>query len=326
MNRREFILLLGSATVPKVLRAQQRPMPFVGVLNTQSPGPTVEPIDAGFRRGLEETGYLEGQNVAIAYRWANGHNDRLPGLAADLVEHKVDLIIAGGGVPAASAAQKATTTIPIVFAVGIDPVARGLVASLAHPGGNLTGVSFLNTELTPKRLEMLSELVPQATVIALLVNPNNAAAEGVITDAQEAAKTKRVQLHVLKATSGSEIETAFATLVELRAGALIVVNDPLFFRQLDQLVGLASRYAVPAIYPWREFPGSGGLVSYGTSLTAAYHLVGIYAGKILGGAKPADLPVQQPTTFELVINLKTAKALGLTVPPLLLAEANEVIE
>jgi putative tryptophan/tyrosine transport system substrate-binding protein len=324
MLRRDMILGIGGViAAPAVANAQQKTMPVIGFLNTQSPGPTVEPIDAGFRQGLEETGYVESRNVAIAYRWAEGHNDRLPGLAADLVEHKVDVVIAGGGVPAALAAQKATTTIPIVFAVGIDPVAGGLVASLAHPGGNLTGVSFLNTELTPKRLEMPSELIPQATVIALLVNPNNPAAEGVITDAQEGAKTKRVQLHVLKATSGSEIDTAFTKLVELRAGALIVVNDPLFFRQLDQLLGLASRYAVPTIYP---FPGSGGLVSYGTSLTAAYHLVGIYAGKILGGAKPADLPVQQPTTFELVINLKTAKALGLTVPPLLLAEANEVIE
>ena len=301
-------------------------MPVVGVLNTQSPGPTVEPIDAGFRQGLEETGYVEGQNVAIAYRWAEGHNDRLPGLAADLVARKVDVIIAGGGVPAASAAQKATTTIPIVFAVGVDPVARGLVASLTHPGGNCTGVTFLNTELTPKRLEMLSELVPQAGVIALLMNPNNPAAESVMRDVQEAATTKRVQLHVLKAASGNEIESAFATYFQLHAGALIVVNDPFFFLHLEQLTTLASRHAVPAIYPWRECAVSGGLISYGTSLTGAYHLVGIYAGKILDGAKPADLPVQQPTTFELVINLKTAAALGLTVPPSILARATEVIE
>ena len=328
MRRRELILGIGGLiSAPIAALAQQKAMPVIGVLSlsTQSPGSTVEPIDKGFRRGLEETGYVEGRNVAIAFRWADGHNDRLPGLATDLVEHKVDVIIAGGGVPAL-AAKRATKTIPIVFAVGVDPVALELVASLAHPGGNLTGVSFLNTELTPKRLEMLSELIPQATVIGLLVNPSNPAAEGVMTDVQEAAKTRRVQLHVLKATSGSEIDTAFATLVELRAGALIVANDPLFFGHLDQLVRLASRYALPAIYPWREFPGSGGLISYGTSLMAAYHLVGIYAGKILNGANPADLPVEQPTRFELVINMKTANALGLTVPPLLLATADEVIE
>jgi putative tryptophan/tyrosine transport system substrate-binding protein len=296
----------------------------VGFLNSGSPGPSA-PFVAAFRQGLSETGYSEGQNLVIEYRWAEGSYDRLPALAADLVGRKVDLITTTG-TPAALAAKTATATIPIVFAGAGDPVELGLVASLARPGGNLTGVSIITGEMMPKRLELLSELVPQAGVIALLVNPNTPTAERVIRDMQEAARVKGVQLLILKARTEGEIDTAFAALVQRRAGALVAVTDPFFNSRREQLVALASRHAVPAMYYWREFPASGGLISYGPSLTAAYHLLGTYAGKILKGAKPADLPVQQPTTFELVINLKTANALGLTVPQTLLARADEVIE
>jgi putative tryptophan/tyrosine transport system substrate-binding protein len=326
MRRRELLALLGGAAIgwPLAARAQQKAMPVIGYLGTTSPAPA-SPSLAAFRQGLSETGYVEGQNLAIEYRWAEGSYDRLPALAADLVGRKVDVIFAASG-PAVLAAKNATSTIPIVFFTGGDPVADGLVTSLARPGANLTGVSVLATELTAKRLELLSELVPRAGVIALLVNPNNASAERVIRDVQEAARTKGLQLHVLKASSESEIDTAFASLVQLHAGALVVGADPFLSGRREQLVALASRHAVPAIYAWREFAASGGLISYGASLTAAYRLVGTYAGKVLKGAKPADLPVQQPTTFELVINLKTAKALGLDVPLQLQQRADEVIE
>jgi len=327
VNRRDLITLLGGAALawPLAARAQQKAMPVIGYLSGSSPGPSA-PLVAAFHQGLAGAGYVEGKNVAVEYHWAEGNYDRLPGLAAGLVWRKVDLIAASGGPPSAQAAKGATSTIPIVFVSGDDPVAIGLVASLARPGGNLTGVSFLTVELNPKRLELLSELVPEARVIALLVNPNNSITDGIITDVRQAAQTKRVQLPVLKAGTESEIDAAFASLAQLQAGALVVASDAFLNSRRDRLVALASRHAVPAIYESREFAASGGLISYGTSLTAVYRQVGVYAGKILKGDKPADLPVQQPTKFELVINLKTAQTLGLAVPPALVARADEVIE
>ena len=326
IRRRELIFLLGAAmATPRALRAQQKAMPVIGFLDSASPGPEA-PFLAAFHDGLGETGFVEGQSVAIEYRWAGGSYDRLPALAADLVGRQVD-VIAADAFPAARAAKNATTTIPIVFEVGIDPVEFGLVAgSFARPGGNLTGVGFLTVELMPKRLELLSELVPQAGAFVLLVNPTNENAERVVRDGRDAARAKGVQLTILKAATENEIDTAFATLAQLRAGALIVSPDPFFTSRREQLVVLESRDAVPAIYPLREAVAAGGLISYGTSRASVLRLLGIYAGKILKGAKPADLPVQQPTTFELVINLKTAKALGLTVPPSILARVDEVIE
>jgi putative ABC transport system substrate-binding protein len=324
MRRRNVLLLLGGAlTAARTLRAQRKAMPVVGFLNGRSPGEAAGVV-AAFRQGLSETGYVEGQSVAIEYRWAEGHYDRLPALAADLVGRQVD-VITTGGLPPARAAKNATSTIPIVF-LGTDPVRDGLVASLARPGGNLTGFTVINVELMPKRLDLLFELVPQARVIALLVNPNNPTAESIIGDVQEAARVKGMQLDIVKAGTESEIETAFAFLVQLQAGALVVGGDPFFNSRREQLAALASRHAIPAIYEYREFPAAGGLISYGPSLTNTWREVGIYAGKILNGIKPADLPVQQPTIFELVVNLKTAKALGLTVPQSILARADEVIE
>jgi putative tryptophan/tyrosine transport system substrate-binding protein len=331
MRRRDLMTVLVGAMVgwPLCARAQQKAMPVIGILSAGSPGSPgrpAAPFMAAFRQGLSETGYVEGQNVAFEYRSAQGHYDRLPALAADLVDRNVDVIFAAGGTPATLAAKNATSTIPIVFRTG-EAVSTGLVASLARPGGNVTGVSNIAEELTPKRLELLSELVPQARVIALLVNPNNPVViERIIRDVEEAARAKGVQLPILKAGTESEIDAAFATLVQLQAGALLVAADPFLTNRREQLVALASRHAVPSIYAWREFADAGGLISYGASLTAAFRLVGIYAGKILKGAKPADLPVQQPTTFELVVNLNTAKALGLIVPPSILARADEVIE
>ena len=325
MNRRELMLVLGGAmTTPHALRAQQKPMPVIGFLSSGSPGPTA-PFMAAFHHGLGEIGYVEGQNLTIEYRWAEGRYDRLSALAANLVGRKVDLIVTLGGSSSAIAAKSATSTIPIVSVVG-DPVAAGLVVNLARPGGNLTGVSIMATELVPKRLELISELVPQARVIAFLVNPNNPGTEGMIRDVQEAARGKGVQLPILKSGSETEIDIAFVTLVQLHAGALLMGSDPFFASRREQIVTLASRHAVPAIYEWREFAELGGLISYGPSLTGVYRQLGLYAGKILKGAKPADLPVEQPTRFELVINLKTAKALGLTIPQAILARADEVIE
>jgi putative tryptophan/tyrosine transport system substrate-binding protein len=324
MNRRELLLLLGGViAVPRVLRAQKKATAVIGLLGSIGP---IAPQLAAFRQGLSETGYIEGQNLAIEYRWAEGHYDRLPALAADLVSRKVDLIVATGGDVSALAAKSATSTIPIVFtAIGRDPVELGLIASLARPGGNVTGFSGLTIELNLKRVELLSELVPQARVIALLVNPNNPTTERVVRDVQEAG-AKRVQLLILKAGSESEIDAAFASLGQLNVGMLVVAGDAFFINRRDQLVALASRHAIPAIYPLREFIPAGGLISYGTSGSAIHRQVGIYVGRILKGEKPADLPVQQPTKFELVINLKTAKALGLIAPQSLIARADEVIE
>jgi putative tryptophan/tyrosine transport system substrate-binding protein len=324
MRRRELMLLLGGMmTAAWALRAQQKAMPVIGFLNSTSPGPNAANV-AAFRQGLSATGYVEGQNLAIEYRWAEGHYDQLSALVADLVGRKVDLIATSGGTPSALAAKNTTSAIPIVFATGGDPVELGLVVGLARPGGNLTGPSVLGGELTPKRLELLSELVPHAGVFALLLN--SAIAERIIQDLQEAARVKGVQLAILKATTESEIDAAFATFVQLHPGALIVSPDPFFASRREQLLALASRHAVPAIYAHRQFVATGGLISYGIDDPAVSRQAGIYAGKILKGEKPADLPVQQPTTFKLVINLTTSKALGLTVPPSILARADEVIE
>jgi putative ABC transport system substrate-binding protein len=325
MRRRELILLLGSgiAATPRPLVAQQKAMPVIGFLGSGSPGPVRAPYLAAFRQGLSETGYVEGQNVAIEYRWAEGSTDRLPALAADLAGRKVDVIVTQGGSLPALAAKSATSTIPIVFTGG-DPVEHGLVASFARPGGNLTGFTFFLVELVPKRLELLLELVPEARVIALLLNPRGPSSW--LEDVQKAAHTKGVELPILKAATASEIDAVFASLVELHAGALLIGPDPFFNDRREQLVALASRHALATSYEWRESVVAGGLISYGPSLTAAYRQVGIYAGRILKGERPADLPVQQPTVFELVVNLKTAGALGLTVPPSILARADEVIE
>jgi ABC-type uncharacterized transport system substrate-binding protein len=325
MRRRELVLLLGGAmTAAGALRAAQKAMPVIGFLNGISAGANAASV-AAFRQGLSDTGWVEGQNVAIEYRWAEGRYDRLPALAADLVARKVD-VVAAMDTPAMLAVKSATLTIPIIFLGGIDLVAAGLVASLARPGGNLTGISIMVIKLMPKRLELLSELVPQARVIALLVNPNNLSVERVIRDVQQTARAKGVHLGILKAGTDSEFETAFGSLPQLRAGAIVVAADPFFLSRREQLVTLAARHAIPAIYEVRAFAEAGGLISYGPSLTGAFRQAGAYVGRILQGAKPADLPVQQPTKFELVINLKTAKVLGLTVPPSILARADEIIE
>jgi putative ABC transport system substrate-binding protein len=325
MKRRELMLLLGGPmTAAHIVGAQQKAMPVIGFLSSVSAESSALRV-AAFRQGLSETGYVEGQNVAIEYRWAEGRYDRLPALAADLVGRKVDAIAAIGTL-STQAARGATSTIPIVFLVS-DPVASGLVAGLARPGGNLTGFSILSGELTLKRLELLSELVPQAGVIAVLLNPNNPGAGRYMQDMQEAARSKGLELHVVKAGTESEIDAAFTSLAQLHAGALFIGPDPFFISRRDQIAALALRHAFfPAIYESRESVAAGGLISYRTSFAAVYRQVGIYVGRILKGAKPADLPVQQPTTFELVVNLVTAKALGLTVPPSILARADEVIE
>jgi putative ABC transport system substrate-binding protein len=319
------MLLGGLVAMPRALRAQQKAMPVIGILSGSSPG-AFAPLVAAVRQGLGETGFVEGQNAVVEYRWAEGHYDRLPALAAEFVTRKVDLIVAIGGAASARAAKTATSTIPIVFTTGSDAVESGLVDSLARPGGNLTGVTILNAKLIPKRIELISELVPQARMIAVLVNPNNTGTEPMVRDVQEAARTKGLEFPILKASMESEIDSAFASLDLLHAAALVIAPDPFFGTRWKQFVTLASRHKIPAIYAWREFVAAGGLISYGPSLTAAYRQVGIYAGKILNGAKPADLPVQRPTRFELVVNLKTATALGLTIPQTILASADEVIE
>jgi putative tryptophan/tyrosine transport system substrate-binding protein len=328
LRRRELILVLGGGMVlaPAVC-AQQKAMPLVGCLSISPPPPSLADLSHDLvHEGLRELGYVDGQNIVSEYRWAEFHYDRLPALAAELVSRKVDVIVALSGTPTALAARNATSTIPIVFINVGDPVGMGFVASLAKPGGNITGFSNVSTELTAKQLELLSELVPQAGVIALLVNPNNANAEGVIRYAQEAAHAKNVQLSVQNASTEAEIEAAFASLDQLHASGLVVDADGFISSRLEQVVTLAGRHAIPAVYARSPFVAAGGLISYGIDDSALYHQAGIYVGKILKGAKPAELPVQQPTTFELVVNLDTAKALGLTVPPSILARADEVIE
>jgi len=325
MRRREFVTLLGGAvaTWPLAARAQQPALPVIGFLNAASSDGYAHYV-AGFRQGLAEAGYIESQNVAIEYRWAEGQYERLPALAADLVHRQVAVIVAN--TPAAMVASAVTTTIPIVFSSAIDPVKAGLVASLNRPGGNVTGVANFDDVLGAKRLELLRELVPKAEMIGLLINPNNPNAETIASRLQEAARTLGQQIRILNASTEGEVDAAFATLAELRIGAILVASDPFFVSRRDQIVALAARQALPAIYQFREFPVGGGLMSYGASLADAYRQLGVYTGKILKGAKPAELPFQQVVKVEMIINLKTAKALGLTVPLSLLGRADEVIE
>jgi putative ABC transport system substrate-binding protein len=326
MHRRALIAALtGAAGLPIAVGAQQKVMPVIGYLGSTPAGPAA-PFVGSFLHGLADTGYFAGKNVAVEYRWSEGHFDRLPALASDLVDRKVDVIVSGGGAAAALAAKHATSTVPIVFTLGSDPVKDGIVSSMARPDANLTGIAFLSVELMSKRLELLCELVPKATAIALLVNPSNAIADVTVRSTKDAARTKGVQLSILNAGSQSEIDAAFASLGQLHATALIVGPDPFLDSQREQLVTLAARYAVPAMYHWHELAAVGGLISYGASFPFVYRQAGIYTGRILKGARPADLPVLQPTSFELVVNLKSAKALGLTVPPSILQSATELIE
>jgi len=326
VKRREFITLLGGAAAwPLVARAQQAAMPVVGFLNVAS-ADGYRPMTAAFRQGLQESGYVDGQNVTIEYRWAEGRTDRLLEMAADLVHRKVT-VIAATTTPAALAAKAATTTIPIVFETAGDPVQLGLVPSLSQPGGNLTGVTQLNTEVMPKRLELMHELVPTATVIPLLVNPSNPAlAEIVLHASQAAAQTLGLKLHVLNASSERDFDGVFANVIQLRAGGLVIGADAVFTSRQEQLAALALRHAVPTVYENRGFVAAGGLASYGGAITDAYRLAGVYAARILKGEKPGELPVQQATKVELFVNLKTARTLGLTVPTALLVRADEVIE
>src|SRR5262245_11191288 len=327
MRRREFITLLGgtAAAWPLAARAQQTSMPVIGFLNTGS-ADGYRPMTAAFRQGLQESGYVDGQNVTIEYRWAEGRTDRLPEMAADLVHRKVT-VIAATSAPAALAAKAATTTIPIVFETAGDPVRLGLIASLSRPGGNVTGVANLNAEVTPKRLELLHELVPTATVIPLLVNPTNTAlTESVLRASQAAAQVLGLKLHVLNASSEHEFDGVFEKVVQLRASGLVVGSDAVFTSRHEQLAALALRHAVPTVYQNRSFIAAGGLASYGGATIDAYRLAGTYAGRILKGEKPGELPIQLATKVELFLNLRTARRFGLTVPTALLVRADEVIE
>jgi putative tryptophan/tyrosine transport system substrate-binding protein len=327
MRRRQFILALGGAAAawPLGARAQQPALPVIGFLDSGSPA-GMEANLAGFRRGLSETGYTEVQNLAIEYRWARGRYDQLPALAAELVRRPVAVIAATRTSAPGLAAKAATSTIPIVFQTGSDPVKDGLVASLNRPGGNVTGASRLSTDLIPKRLGLMAELVPKMTAIALLVNPAGPQSVAQVHEMQEPTRALGLQLHVVNASTEHELDTAFAAIVQSGAGALIVAINPLSIARREQIVALAQRHAVPVIFAERESVMAGGLMSYAASFTDSFRQVGVYVGRILKGASPADLPVQQPVRFELVINLKTAKALGLTVPPSLLTTADEVIE
>jgi putative tryptophan/tyrosine transport system substrate-binding protein len=323
MDRRTFIrrTVGGLLAMPLGARAQNSSIPVIGFISGQSPGPWA-PYVAAFRNGLSETGYVEGKNVKIEYRWAEGRYDRVPGLVAELVLRPVAVVVAAGG--GSHEAKAATATIPIVFTTGLDPVEAGLVDSLAHPGGNATGVSFAPAELLAKRLELLHQLVPKATVIGMVANPDNRNPESQVRKVQVAARSLGLQLQVALARTEAEIDASFVTLLKLHAGALLIGSDPFFNGRRDQFVALAARYAVPAMYDNRDFVAAGGLVSYGGSITEVYRQAGIYTGKILNGAKPADLPIMQPTKVEFAVNLKTAKALGLIVPQSLLLRA-EVI-
>ena len=326
MKRREFITLLGGAAAWSLDAWAQQAMPVIGFLSATTAQGYAASL-AAFRRGLNEAGFIEGHNVAIEYRWAEDQNDRLPALAADLVRRQVTVIVAAGSTPAALAAKAATSTIPIVFYIGVDPVMAGLVTSLARPGSNITGVTTLNEEVVPKRLQLLHELVPTATVIALLVNPSSPTlAETSTRDAQIAARTLGLQLHVLQASTERDIDKAFTTLVQLRAGALVVTPDATFNALSKQLAAQALHHAMPTIYQFREFAAAGGLLSYGGNVSEFNRQIGIVTGRILNGEKPAGIPVQQSTKMELFINLKTAKTLGLNVPNTLIGRADEVIE
>ena len=326
MKRRAFITLLGGAAVwPLTARAQQAPAPLMGFLSSRSPGESAGVV-AAFRQGLRETGFIEGQNLAIAFRWAEGHYDRLPALAAELVGLPVTLLFSAGGPPTAFAAKAATSTMPIVFSAVSDPVEIGLVPSLNQPGGNVTGMGVFNATLGAKRIELTKELMPGATGIAYLLNPSNPSSVIESKGALAATRALGIELHVLNASTEYELDAAFAAVAKLRAGVLVVSGEPYFDSQRERLVALSARHAIAAVYAWREYVLAGGLMSYGTDLPDSYRQAGMYAGRILKGEKPANLPVMQPTKFHLALNLKTAKALGLEIPPQLLARADEVIE